>query len=221
MSGTFTAAVVQAAPVAFRPMATLSKAVELAGRARAAGADLAVFPEAFLSTYPRGLDFGAVVGSRSEAGRDMFLRYWESAIDVPGPITDEMGFPWRWRGCDPGVSTAVSNHTSTVRTPIAIVANIASIRLGGGQTATTPASASRAESRSFMSRESGVRSTTSPWRSVAFATATAIEASIRSEVPARPQSRPDARAADPSSGTSSQRFRERDRTTCRFGSLQA
>ena len=88
MSKTFIAAVVQAAPVAFRPAATLSKAVELAGRARASGAELAVFPEAFLSAYPRGQDFGAVVGSRSEAGRDMFLRYWESAIDVPGPITD-------------------------------------------------------------------------------------------------------------------------------------
>ena len=71
-------------------MATLAKAVDLAGRARDGGADLAVFPEAFLSAYPRGLDFGAVVGSRSEAGRDMFLRYWESEIDVPGPITDEL-----------------------------------------------------------------------------------------------------------------------------------
>ena len=88
MSKAFIAAVVQAAPVAFRPAATLSKAVELAGRARASGAELAVFPEAFLSAYPRGQDFGAVVGSRTEAGRDMFLRYWESAIDVPGPITD-------------------------------------------------------------------------------------------------------------------------------------
>ena len=88
MSKAFIAAVVQAAPVAFRPEATLSKAVELAGRARASGAELAVFPEAFLSAYPRGQDFGAVVGSRSEAGRDMFLRYWESAIEVPGPITD-------------------------------------------------------------------------------------------------------------------------------------
>ena len=88
VSKAFIAAVVQAAPVAFRPAATLSKAVELAGRARASGAELAVFPEAFLSAYPRGQDFGAVVGSRSEAGRDMFLRYWESAIDVPGPITD-------------------------------------------------------------------------------------------------------------------------------------
>ncbi len=86
----FVAAVVQAAPVGFHPDATLSKTVDLVTRARSAGADLAVFPEAFFSAYPRGLDFGAVVGSRSEAGRDMFLRYWESAVDVPGPVTHRL-----------------------------------------------------------------------------------------------------------------------------------
>ena len=87
---TFTAAVVQAAPVGFDWTATLAKAIDLARRAASEGADLAVFPEAFLSAYPRGLDFGAVVGSRSEAGRDMFLRYWDSAVDVPGPVTDRL-----------------------------------------------------------------------------------------------------------------------------------
>ena len=84
---TFTVAVVQAAPVGFDREASLAKAIDLATRARSKGADLVVFPEAFLSAYPRGLDFGAVVGSRSEAGRDMFLRYWDSSVDVPGPVT--------------------------------------------------------------------------------------------------------------------------------------
>ncbi len=84
------AAVVQAAPVGFDAVATLDRTVDLATQARSKGAELAVFPEAFLSAYPRGLDFGAVVGSRSEKGRDMFLRYWNSAIDVPGPVTDRL-----------------------------------------------------------------------------------------------------------------------------------
>ena len=88
--GTFVAAVVQAAPVGFDAVATLDRTVDLAAQARSKGAELAVFPEAFLSAYPRGLDFGAVVGSRSEEGRDMFLRYWNSAIDVPGPVTDRL-----------------------------------------------------------------------------------------------------------------------------------
>lgn len=83
-------AAVQAAPVGFQPKATLTKAIDLAGQARSQGAELVVFPEAYLSAYPRGLDFGAVVGSRSDDGRELFLRYWESAIDVPGPVTDEL-----------------------------------------------------------------------------------------------------------------------------------
>ena len=90
MNRRFNAAVVQAAPVGFQPKETLTKAIDLAGRAKDMGADLAVFPEAYLSAYPRGLDFGAVVGSRSDEGREMFLRYWESAIDVPGPVTEEL-----------------------------------------------------------------------------------------------------------------------------------
>jgi len=36
--------------------------------------------------YPRGLDFGAVVGSRTDAGREDFKRYWESAVGRSGPV---------------------------------------------------------------------------------------------------------------------------------------
>ncbi|MEZ5288958.1 MAG: nitrilase-related carbon-nitrogen hydrolase [Vicinamibacterales bacterium] len=86
----FTVAVVQAAPVAFDVERTLQKLGELAAAARDRGAHLAVFPEAFVSAYPRGLDFGAVIGARSREGRDQFRRYWESAIDVPGPHVDRM-----------------------------------------------------------------------------------------------------------------------------------
>lgn len=49
-----------------------------------------VFPEAFLGGYPKGLDFGARVGSRTPEGRDDFRRYFESAITVPGPEVDEL-----------------------------------------------------------------------------------------------------------------------------------
>jgi HPt (histidine-containing phosphotransfer) domain-containing protein len=59
-----------------------------AGEAAGQGARLVLFPEAFVSVYPRGLDFGAVVGSRTEKGRDDFRRYWESSVDVPGPAVD-------------------------------------------------------------------------------------------------------------------------------------
>jgi nitrilase len=88
MSNRFIAAVVQSAPVVFDSDATLSKVRELTGEASAKGARLVVFPEAFVSAYPKGLDFGARVGLRTPEGRDDFRRYFESAIDVPGPATD-------------------------------------------------------------------------------------------------------------------------------------
>ena len=84
-------AVVQAAPAMFDRERTLEKVRALARQAAGAGAQLVLFPEAFVSAYPRGLDFGAVVGSRTEQGRDDFRRYWESSVDVPGPAVDELG----------------------------------------------------------------------------------------------------------------------------------
>lgn len=86
----FKAAVVQAAPVIFDRERTLKKVDGLAGEAASQGARLVVFPEAFVSAYPRGMDFGAVFGSRSEAGREQFRRYWESSVDVPGPAVDAL-----------------------------------------------------------------------------------------------------------------------------------
>lgn len=83
-------AVVQASPVVFDRERTLQKLHGLAGEAARQGARLALFPEAFVSAYPRGLDFGAVVGSRTDQGRRDFQRYWESSVDVPGPAVDAL-----------------------------------------------------------------------------------------------------------------------------------
>ncbi|MEP7117267.1 MAG: nitrilase-related carbon-nitrogen hydrolase [Acidobacteriota bacterium] len=85
------AAVVQAAPVAFDKAATLDKLERLVAEAAGRGAQLIVLPEAFVSAYPRGSSFGAVIGARTAAGRDWYRRYWESAIDVPGPDVDRIG----------------------------------------------------------------------------------------------------------------------------------
>jgi nitrilase len=84
-------AVVQASPVVFDRERTLDKVHALAGEAAGKGAQLVLFPEAFVSAYPRGLDFGAVVGARSEAGREEFRRYWESSVDVPGASVEQLG----------------------------------------------------------------------------------------------------------------------------------
>jgi nitrilase len=89
-SGGVTVAVVQAASVAFDRKRTLAKVLDLTHDAAKRGAKLVLFPEAFISGYPRGLDFGAVVGSRTDAGREDFKRYFESAVEVPGPTVDAL-----------------------------------------------------------------------------------------------------------------------------------
>jgi len=87
----FKAAVVQAAPVVFDRDATIDRVRTLTGDAASKGARLIVFPEAFVSAYPKGLDFGARVGGRTPEGRRMFRRYFESAVEVPGPAVTAVG----------------------------------------------------------------------------------------------------------------------------------
>jgi len=89
-SNTVTVAVVQAASVAFDRKRTLAKVLDLTADAARKGAKLALFPEAFVSGYPRGLDFGAVVGWRTPEGREDFKRYFESAVEVPGPAVETL-----------------------------------------------------------------------------------------------------------------------------------
>jgi nitrilase len=84
-------AVVQAAPVLFDREATVDKACELTAEAASHGAQLVLFPEAFVPAYPRGLSFGTVVGARSPEGRQTWQRYWANAVDVPGPATKALG----------------------------------------------------------------------------------------------------------------------------------
>ncbi|WP_287758985.1 nitrilase-related carbon-nitrogen hydrolase, partial [Acidiphilium sp.] len=76
-------AVVQAAPVVFDRERTIEKVRDLAADAARDGAGLVLFPEAFVPAYPKGLDFGARVGSRTPEGREDFRRYYDSAVDVP------------------------------------------------------------------------------------------------------------------------------------------
>ncbi len=83
--------VVQTGSVMFDTPKTLMRMQAWCERARAEEVELLVFPEAFIGGYPKGLDFGARVGSRSAAGRDEYLRYAQSAVDVPGVETARIG----------------------------------------------------------------------------------------------------------------------------------
>ncbi|MFD2238125.1 carbon-nitrogen hydrolase family protein [Aureimonas populi] len=83
-------AAVQAATVPFDAAAATERTVALIGEAAAAGAVVAVFPEAFIGGYPKGLDFGCCIGRRTSEGRADFARYVRGAICVPGPEVDEL-----------------------------------------------------------------------------------------------------------------------------------
>jgi nitrilase len=86
-----TVAVVQAAAIEGDRDGTIAKLADLTADAARKGAKLVLFPEAFIGGYPRGMTFGAVVGSRTSKGRDEFQRYWDNAVDLPGKALDAIG----------------------------------------------------------------------------------------------------------------------------------
>ncbi|KAL3698735.1 hypothetical protein R1sor_012811 [Riccia sorocarpa] len=89
-SGTKRVSVVQASTVFYDTSATLDKAERFVAEASSLGAQLVVFPEAFIGGYPRGAAFGAVIGSRSAKGREDYRKYHAAAIDVPGPEVERL-----------------------------------------------------------------------------------------------------------------------------------
>lgn len=91
-------AVVQAGSILFDSERTLAKAERLTAEAAEGGAKLVVFPEAFVGGYPKGADFGALVGTRTPEGRKLFRRYFENALDVPGEGTARLGEAARAHG---------------------------------------------------------------------------------------------------------------------------
>lgn len=90
--------VVQAAPVPGNTPETVEKVVALIAEAATRGAQLLVFPEAFVGGYPKGATFDVHVGGRTPAGRAEFARYHAGAIAVPGPETLAIGAACREAG---------------------------------------------------------------------------------------------------------------------------
>jgi len=65
----------------FDAAATWAKFEDYLARAKTAGLDLIVFPEAFIGGYPKGIDFGVSVGARSVEGREQFRLYAQDAVE--------------------------------------------------------------------------------------------------------------------------------------------
>lgn len=85
------AAVVQAGAIPFDLEASVAKAERLIAEAGEQGCELVVFPEAYLSAYPKGQNYGISIGVRTPAGREEFRRYFDSSVQVPGPVTERLG----------------------------------------------------------------------------------------------------------------------------------
>ena len=75
---------IQDSPVFFDLEETVQKVEKLTEKYAAKGCNLIVFPESFIPGYPRGFDFGAVIGSRTPEGRELYATYYENSLDLQG-----------------------------------------------------------------------------------------------------------------------------------------
>jgi nitrilase len=75
---------------------TLAQLQQFAHRAAAKKVDILLLPEAYIGGYPRGTHFGCVIGGRSQGGRDEYLRYFQSAVDLGDTVGDGAGAGQAW-----------------------------------------------------------------------------------------------------------------------------
>jgi nitrilase len=93
-----TVACVQAEPVVFDRDATLDKLAQLTSEAAGAGAELVVFPEAFIPVYPSSVWAKHFAGWADERSKATFARIAEQAVTVPGPAADRLAAAAREHG---------------------------------------------------------------------------------------------------------------------------
>jgi nitrilase len=93
----YVAVSVQATPVFLDCSATVEKACRLITDAAATGARLVVFPEAFVAGYPYWL-WGDRPSAASGLEQQGFAALWRKAVDVPRPVTKQLGAAARAAG---------------------------------------------------------------------------------------------------------------------------
>jgi len=93
-----TVACVQAEPVVLRREATLDRLSERTAEAAAAGAQLVVFPEAFVPAYPSSVWAKALAGWGDPRAKAAFAQLARESVELPGPAADRMGETAREHG---------------------------------------------------------------------------------------------------------------------------
>jgi len=101
MNGTVRVACIQAEPVVFDRAGTIEKLDALTHEAAAAGAQLVLFPEAFVPVYPSNR--WARELAHGSDGAKLWARLAEQAVEIPGAAADAIGAAAR----DAGVWLAV------------------------------------------------------------------------------------------------------------------
>ncbi|MBD1422311.1 carbon-nitrogen hydrolase family protein [Sphingobacterium chuzhouense] len=83
--------VVQATPILFDVEKSVSLTIQWIEYAQREGCELLLFPESFIPAYPRGISYDAVVGKRTERGRELWLDYWKNSIEDSSKYVKQIG----------------------------------------------------------------------------------------------------------------------------------
>jgi nitrilase len=98
MDATVKVACIQAEPVVLDREATIDKLEALAAEAAGAGAQLLVFPEAFVPAYPSSVWARALAGWQQQGAKEAFALLAREAVAVPGAAADRIGAAARANG---------------------------------------------------------------------------------------------------------------------------
>jgi nitrilase len=98
MNASVRVACVQAEPVVFDREATIDKLERLAAEAAANGAQLVVFPEAFVPAYPSSVWARALAGWAQSNAKEAFALLARESVEVPGDAERRIGGAAREHG---------------------------------------------------------------------------------------------------------------------------
>ena len=98
MDAPVTAACVQAEPVVLDREATIDRLAERTAEAAGKGAQLVVFPEAFVPVYPSSVWARVFAGWADDRAKATFARIAQEAVSVPGPAAERIGEAARANG---------------------------------------------------------------------------------------------------------------------------